>query len=136
MNKQMKIHRNQLKPLQQQVNKTVTCIQLVPSKMNTKLDLSLLNLPPPPSPLPNNIIHDLISKPLQKFPHFILIKPTQWPPHIQLLYHLKITSPPKASWTRQIYSIPLKISHGEGFLWINASSHSHPMDASILLAKW
>ena len=63
------------------------CIQLVPNKRTPNIDLSLIIVPPPTSPFPQNIGFDLIPKPLQNLPYLILIKPTKCTPSIQLVYH-------------------------------------------------
>ena len=59
---------------------------MLPPNRNPNLGLYLLSLPYTTSTIPTNIIHYLISKPL-KNPIFFLIKPTQFPPLIQLLCH-------------------------------------------------
>ena len=82
-----KIHERKLIYPWKQVHHTYPCIKLVPTKRNPNNDLSLLNPPPPNSPIPTNIINYLISKPLQNLPNLIMIKPTQYFSLILLFYH-------------------------------------------------
>ena len=63
-----KISESKLTYLWQQVHPTVPCIYPVTTKRKPKLDLSILNITPSPSPLSTNRIHYLISKTLQKKP--------------------------------------------------------------------
>ena len=63
-------------------------IHLVPPKRNSNIKLSLLSLPPHPSPLPINLIHCLIFKPLKKLLCLIINNPTHCPSPIQILYRV------------------------------------------------
>ena len=85
----MRIHGQKLTSFCQKLNQTTPLIYMVPTKMNTNINLSILNLPPTSSCLPTYFIRFLISKTIQNLPHLVLIKPTQCPPHIQLIYHFQ-----------------------------------------------
>ena len=64
-----------------------TYIYLVPHERNPNINLSFLSLPPTFSPITTNLICYLISKTLININPLILIKPTQCPPSIQIIYH-------------------------------------------------
>ena len=68
------------------MDRTDTFIHLGPPMSKLKIDLYILNIPPPTSSLSTNVIHYLISKPLQNIPHLIIIKLKESLSSIQLQY--------------------------------------------------
>ena len=54
----------ELTSLWQKLHQTDPCIQLVPNNMKPNIATYILNLLNPPSPIPTNLIHYLILKPL------------------------------------------------------------------------
>ena len=87
MHQRMQSCWRKLQYIWQQVHYTIPCIHLGPYKNKPKLEIYLIYLPHTSSPLPTNIIHDLILKSLQDLPTLIMIKPTQYMFPIQPLYH-------------------------------------------------
>ena len=83
----IKSHGQKLISICKKVHCTNPCIHLGHPKGKLNINISLLNLPPAPSPIPTNITNYNISKPLQNLPHLILIKHTQCLPTIQILYY-------------------------------------------------
>ena len=83
----MKSHGQKLPSIFQQAHHTYPYIYMWPTNRNPNLIFYLLNLPPPSSNFHTNYIYYLFSKHLWNIPHLILIKPTQFPHLIQILYH-------------------------------------------------
>ena len=87
MHQTMKNNGWKLPYLWQKFQHTYPCIHIISTKSNPNINLSPINISPPSSTLPANIIHYLILKPLQNISHLIQIKPNQCPPSIQVLYN-------------------------------------------------
>ena len=79
MHQPMKINGWELPKICQKVHCNTSYIYIGPPKVNTNINLSLLNLSPPYYHPPTNNISNIILKHMENLPCSVLIKPTQCP---------------------------------------------------------
>ena len=131
----MRIYGQKLPYIWNQVHITNSCINMGSTNSKPKIDISLLNLSPRPSPLPTNLIHYLISNPCKISIIWYWLNPTNLclQSNSSIIFQTKFSL--KASFPCQTPSIPENVISWGG-MPVKECILSVISCVSLLILKW